>query len=293
MPFINNKYNTMKKLLKYFSNKTDQVISIIEHKMAAKTNKEIIEEIHESFYTEVDKLLSEAKISKSLDTDKQDLIDKCNRLKALGFTNTKEVKEAELEIKRLNQLKIENETKKGLIEAINYFSFKYPNYKFITEDSVKKICEKYSLVYGGIDRYIGTVPDKNLKHIEEFKIKDEDIACIYEKAYRGHWSMHKTVESLEYHNLKDLELHRKIHPNTYHDYHYSIDFNRCPMEIAAPVKDFNMSQAEVKDFKISKIEIPDPVVLQPVVYSNQKYYLIVTAWGEEASDELVVNQKMN
>jgi len=35
------------------------------------------------------------------------------------------------------------------------------------------------------------------------------------------------------------------------------------------------------------------VVLKPVVYNKQKYYLIVTAWGLEASDELVVNQKMN
>jgi len=50
---------------------------------------------------------------------------------------------------------------------------------------------------------------------------------------------------------------------------------------------------KVKDFKISKIEIPDPVVLKPVYYGGQKHYLIVTAWGLEASDELVVNEKMN
>ena len=35
--------------------------------------------------------------------------------------------------------------------------------------------------------------------------------------------------------------------------------------------------------------IPDPVVLQPV----KGGYLIITAWGDEASDEIVVNQKMN
>jgi len=54
-----------------------------------------------------------------------------------------------------------------------------------------------------------------------------------------------------------------------------------------------MDKHEIKDFKISKIEIPDPVVLQPVLFENTKYYLILSAWGQEATDELVVNQKFN
>jgi hypothetical protein len=68
---------------------------------------------------------------------------------------------------------------------------------------------------------------------------------------------------------------------------------KCPLEIVAPLIDFNMTDSEIKDFKISKIEIPDPIVLKPVYFNNQKHYLIVTAWGLEASDEIVVNQKMN
>ena len=35
--------------------------------------------------------------------------------------------------------------------------------------------------------------------------------------------------------------------------------------------------------------VPDPVVLQPVRYG----FLIVTAWGDEASDEMVVNPRNN
>jgi hypothetical protein len=68
---------------------------------------------------------------------------------------------------------------------------------------------------------------------------------------------------------------------------------KCPLEIAAPLKDFNMTGAEVNGFKISKIEIPDPIVLKPVIFNNQKHYLIVTAWGLEAADELVVNANHN
>jgi hypothetical protein len=62
---------------------------------------------------------------------------------------------------------------------------KYPNNKFITEESVKKICEKYNLVYSTIDRYIGTVPDKNLTEIANFKINDEDKVCYRSRMYIG------------------------------------------------------------------------------------------------------------
>ena len=131
----------MFKLFKKTAN-NNVIVSEPIYNLKNKTVNEVIEEIHENFYTEVDKLLASAKIANSLDTDKQDLIDKCVRLKALGFTNTKEVKEAEAEIARLDELKRDNEAKKTLIEAINYFSFKYPNYKFITEKSVEKISER-------------------------------------------------------------------------------------------------------------------------------------------------------
>jgi hypothetical protein len=135
-----------------------------------KSNK-LVEEIHQAFYQEVNKLLAEASISKSTDTTKQDLIDKCRKLKMLGFTSTKEVLEAQAEINRLNAIERENKANQKLVDAINYYSQKYPQYKFITEDSVKKICAKYGLVYSTVNRFIGIVPDENLTHIENFKIK--------------------------------------------------------------------------------------------------------------------------
>ena len=42
-------------------------------------------------------------------------------------------------------------------------------------------------------------------------------------------------------------------------------------------------------YKLVKKHIPDPVVLQPV----KGGYLIITAWGDEASDPLVINPLMN
>jgi len=295
-------------MIRLFKKSADNKVVVAEQaaNLKGKTTNEIIEEIHESFYTEVDRLLASAKIANSLDTDKQDLLDKCVRLKSLGFNNTKEVKEAEAEIARLDALKAENEAKKTITEAINYFSFKYPNYKFITEESVKKICAKYGLVYGEISKYIGTVPDKNLKHIEDFKVAEEDECCVERLTYLSGWGNHvlsenykSTKERKEQQEAERRAILNSDTPESMRDYlrGWRSDSRKtdeiCPLEIAAPLKDFNMTDSEVKDFKISKIQVPDPVVLKPVVYNKQKYYLIVTAWGLEASDELVVNQKMN
>jgi hypothetical protein len=275
--------------------KSEAVIAEPKADLKGKTTVEIIEEIHDSFFTEVDKLFATAKISNSLDTNKQALLDKCKRLKALGFTNTKEVKEAEIEIERLNKLQKENEEKQELIEAINFFSITYPTYKFITEDSVNKICQKYGLVYGEISRYLGTVPDKNLKHIEQFNVHDKHECYFKQTIYLGMGvsrSMDKKYITKYEHEIIKERYEKSDNRLTFSVHSREVNL-KCPLEIAAPVKDFNMEGMEVKNNKIQKIEIPDPIVFKPVIFKDKKHYLIVTAWGEEASDEIVVNQQMN
>jgi hypothetical protein len=59
-------------------------------------------------------------------------------------------------------------------------------------------------------------------------------------------------------------------------------------EIVAPIKDFDTRNMIIENGELkNKVEIPDPIVLQPVYHNNEKHYLIVTAWGIEAEDELV------
>lgn len=265
-----------------------------------KTTNEIIEEIHHAFYNEVNILLESAKVEKSIETTKQDLLDKCERLKKLGFTNTKEVHEAQGEINRINNTRLANEKNKTLVAAINYFSFKYPNYKFITEDSVRRICEKYGLVYGEINRYKGTVPDKNLKQIEDFKVLEDD-ECYAEETRVGTGfggSSRQSVIYLDHNEYKKIvsqseEMYQnRIMSLSYSGQPYKINM-KLPLEIAAPQSDFKMEGLRVKDFQIVKEEIPDPIVLKPVIFEGTKHYLIVTAWGIEAGDELTVNSRHN
>jgi hypothetical protein len=192
------------------------------------------------------------------------------------------------------------------LQAVDYFSFKYPHYKFIDEDSVNKICEKYGLVYGKIDRYIGTVPDKNLAHIEKFKIDSIDECYdlikgrhIKRHCYTGQYISRQTYlqNTCPYDNILNYERHfsrfEGIETINLGDSEYQDDYEKCSLEIVAPVNDFDMKSSEIKDFKLSEIQIPDPVVLKPVHFNSEKYYLIITAWGIEGSDELVVNHKNN
>ncbi len=262
----------------------------------------VVQEIHDTFYSEVDRLLAEAGIKLSTETDKAELISKAKRLEKLGFKSTKEVSIASEESIRLEQINETNTKKQDLINAINHFSFKYPQYKFITEESVKKICEKYGLIYGEVSLYKGEVPDKNLEQIEKFTVKDED--CAFTIARRSSFSFGYSYHTIDYaqqtRNKKEFEDYNSRthddHISLRHDYYGHLRDQigyRASLEIAAPVKDFDTTNMELKDFKLSKIEIPDPVVLHPVMFRGTKHYLIVTAWGLEASDELVVNQRNN
>lgn len=256
--------------------------------LKGKSTNEIVAEIHETFNTEVDRLLKEAGILKPLpDTDVK-LLTKADRLRILGFNNTVETKEASKQRSAKSEIERHNRAKDKLKETIKYFSDKYPLYKFITEESVVKICKKYNLIYGEVGRYVGDVPDKNLWEIENFKIDEKDE--LWEEECVSYMSMRSRRE-LKYMDKEEAEKRNNDHSFTSHG-HYI--YNKASMEIAAPLKDFNTEGMEVENFKLNKkIEIPDPVVLHPVFYKGEKHYLIITAWGEEASDELVVNQNFN
>jgi len=268
-----------------FLSKTSEKLVETLKKSETKSEKQLIEEIHEDFMTEVDKLLAEAKITREVKTDKGNLLNKSEQLKKLGFVSAKDVKDAEEEENRLAALRIENDRKESLIKTINYFTKKYPSYKFITEASVIRICEKYGLIYGPVNKFIAEVPQKNLEEIAKFKVQSEDMCYVEESYYRRGGSTDiRIVDSRKYNNQYSS------------DENFRYNYYQIPLEIAAPKSNFDTSGMELKGFKLTQItkrEIPDPIVLQPVFHNGTKHYLIVTAWGAEASDSEVVNEKMN
>lgn len=257
--------------------------TLVEPIVAApvKTTNEVIQEIHDTFYSEVDRLLDGTKVFRELQIEKQSLIDKSERLAKLGFINTPDVVEANRQLSVIAE-------KERLNETILYFQQKYPAYKFITEKSVKKICEKYGLIYSQVANYKGDVPDKNIHHIESFKVQDED------KCYARRFSMSDYTSDV---GFSEVQKQKETDDFFTKNHHFpgvrQIFYSPSPLEIVAPVSDFKTEGMELRGFKLSAIPVPDPIVLQPVFHNGQKHYLIITAWGLEASDELVVNQKMN
>lgn len=247
----------------------------------------LIDKIHNEFYSEVGILLDQASQFNEVKNRKPELVDKRNRLYNLGFRNTPEMIEAEEEIVRLDILEKENLSKKELIEAINYFSANYPEYKFITEQSVVNICNKYGLVYSTVDNFRGNIPISNLEQIEKFKIKDNDK--LYLKVWHFSNGQEEEIRIINY------DTYRLINKSPKNFYQSEWEYKESLLEICAPLNQFDITDLELQGKKLVKkqIEIKDPIVLCPVVYNKIKYYLIVTAWGKEASDSEVINHHMN
>lgn len=251
-----------------------------------KSSQEIIAEIHYEFDTASDRLLLEAnRIIHGVDTSG---FEKAERLKSVGFRMAKIVTE-------VKEKKNQAESNKKLAELILYYQVWYPNNKFITEEAVKSVCEKYGLVFGPADRYNGDVPEKNLRDIEAFSLRDEDKEkhdCGWYNPHGKHPTRLYSIEDTtgaSWGYVERAEGRDRFFDFIFHYKPQDVKFVQTakPLQICAPASDFNMSNMEIRGHKLVKVE--DPIVLQPV----NGGYLVVTKWGLEASDEMVINEKQN
>lgn len=254
----------------------------------------IIQQIHQEFNTAGESLLKEAQALVN-----EGLVKKANRLEGAGFVLSKEVLAT-----RDMQL---NAQLAGLIMD---YQVRYPNNEFITKEQVLSINKKYNLICAPAKQYKGFVPDKNLKEIESFSVRKMDIKpdMIRIKKAWGHF-MGRDLPFL-FQFFSGPIIHRKIGmdliPADDGRFYWGISTNQFngayietwdrfsdqELSMCAPSKDFSLKG--VKKFGSMFLQytshyVPDPVVLQPV----KGGYLIVTAWGDESTDEIVVNQKMN
>ena len=246
-----------------------------------KDPNEVVAEIHEAFDTASEKLLNEAKTILSGSYD----IEKGERLKKLGFIQAKKVIESQ-------QVVSQKTESRRLATLIEYYQLNYPNNKFITEEKVKEICEKYGLLFADIKYYTSDVPEKNLSEIESFKLRQEETRRIDYSWMRWnrnnlHWgffqSCTKEDEGAKYgfiNSRKEFVLKPESETHL---------FEKDDFMICASVKDFDTRNMRIEDgYKLSQ-NIPDPIVLQPV----NGGYLVVSKWGLEGDDSDLVNEKMN
>lgn len=142
-------------------------------------------------------------------------------------------------------------------EIVLYYKKHYPKHKFITEEVVDDICKKYNLVYGSTEFYKGFVPYENAKDMSAFfrVVRKKDIPVVKQRS--GFFS---------------LPVHRSLADCLF---------------IAAPEKDFDKNKADIRGFRAVKKTPPDPIVLFTVNHG----FLVVTAWGDEASDPMIAFKK--
>lgn len=248
-----------------------------------KSNEVLIAEIHETFNTAGDKLLASA--MEILNQVGELPMEKAERLRKVGFFNSNEVK-------KWDAVKMTKE----LADLIRHYQMFYPMNKFITEEQVAIICKKYKLSCAPIDRYKGFVPDVKLKEIERFKIQNQDKRDVFLK---------KPEFSYKYSQAVEIKVIKKKYRNGIYpltslspamiDDVYIRSYDKIENQsllICAPPKDMDLRGLQKIGAiftSVVTVSVPDPVVLQPC----KGGYLIVAAWGEEASDEIVVNEKHN
>jgi hypothetical protein len=275
-------------------------------------------EIHKAFNNAGEQILREAEQKRS--ERKPINTFKINLLKKLGFNQVSEVTEHDKVVSDI-------EMSDKLVDKIHQYKVKYPNHKFITPKQVTEICKKWNLVEATIDKYKGFVPEKNLMEISRFNDKyipkdalilNNIITTDYEVRNVGDWYhiykkgyLRKKGDSDQYFlqsedgvrfyghiRHKHLDLfgplidliktdETVVHFRDDRDFILNIMKKESPYKICAPIKD--MDTKGMRLFGTKLVNYPDPVVLFPV----EMGYIIVTAWGDEASDENVVNQNFN
>lgn len=186
-------------------------------------------------------------------------------------------------------------------KVINEYERKYHGiFKFILEPQLERICEKYNLYVRSLDLFLADIPEENIKHMMNFKVHIEDLD-----------NSDRLIEVLD--SLKLLHIIQNIGaPGDFNNYlPISLsDLTRAlslaksrgfriynPLEIAAVEsmfheKAFASSRSRILD--TAELSAKSQVDLDPIVLLKTKHgRIIITAWGDEANDETVLNNKLN
>jgi len=291
--------------MKLFRKKREETVEEVEELVAVekkefKVNEEypeIVQEIHNMFYSAADKLVEEAEDYKKR-VDTRD-IKKGLSLDALGFKQAQQVGEAVEVVKKLSLTSEQ-------VDFLKKYKVKYPLQKFITEEQIEVICKKYGLVLGDVGRYTGFVPDKNREEIIAFKglRKEDKFECEivnrynqvigyvrYEDILNDYLKKSTKMGESNFVEFSNGDVNVKGGAEKWGNFSKVRTCENNRLMICAPVKDMDMDGMTIKEgYKVIEIpELIDPVVLQRLPGG----YIILSAWGTEASDPIVTNEIFN
>lgn len=250
-----------------------------------------VELIHKEFkesFEESEKALV-AKIEQLRDTMKPEMSDSINQLYSLGFSNSKSVVETKNKALGFNQ-SVSNLNKfKDLQTIVDNLRLKYP-YKIISYGQIIRILEKYNLYISKSNNYIDAIPEANAKQILDY------TKNVKSNIQSGHYTGVRPIAA------QDVEKN-SAYRTGYNDNFYVCGlfdmFKQSDNRFVVGKEIFHDHELDVKfKYEAPKASWPDPVVLQPLYTGNEigdslKLFHIVTAWGPEASDPIILDHKNN
>lgn len=268
---------------------------------------QVVKDIHNEFNIAGERLLQES-LAILKQEEKKDLR-KGELLNSAGFINSVQSGEFAKSIEV-------SENARFVASIVTKYKQMFPCHKFIKNDDVLKINKKYNLNIAETEDFIGFVPQKNLDDIHSFKNNHKlvnkryfiESIDIFKMALWISFAKNKFqnyLKSINYTVVAESKRHAESlvygicakFSNTSHNSEYisihGITFSeKGPFVICAPNKDFKKQtvfQQLLNPVATKFNTVPDPIVLYPVEHG----YIIVTAWGDEASDPLVINENNN
>jgi hypothetical protein len=229
----------------------------------------LVKEIHDTFDREADLLLLVDAATRKIDytakiaeiEQEQKALqsptdEKAERLELLGFSHMPEVVKLKKEIAGYRDRRDELHKKHTRlskqivdVEFPIYYKKKYPFLKFITEETLDRLCKKYNLVCAPVSKYIGNVPDKNLAEISSVHIDEKDT----------------NASALYYYFDRDNTLQK---------------VDKRGLFIAADKSLFDLKGLTKNGYVFFRKKTVDPIVFRYVNYG----VLIISKWGMEAND---------
>lgn len=217
-------------------------------------------------------------------------------------------------------------------EIIRNYGLKY-HCKFLLEEQLERICEKYNLFVRHPKYFLSDIPEINIKEMMNFEVNlydldlkgfknietrngfiptlvtfDEKQECYIKndflKQYKDDVIYNRNIPNIfkNTFGLEDQYSKEKQDLNMFNRYSFSLQYIKyflgCGvLEIAAVKSMFDPEAFKESEARIiSKKElIPrSQVELDPIILLRVKGgRLVITAWGDEANDELIFNQKLN
>lgn len=175
--------------------------------------------------------------------------------------------------------------------VVNEYAQKYHGqYKFILKPQLERVCEKYNLFVRDTKLFLGDIPEKNIKDIMGFSVFVDDLP-INESSKHEWLDRYKHLVRGQ-NDFMGLSRSLRIPIEHFAEMRIGSLIQIAAIKSLFDEQAFAKSQARI----LNKTELAakHQVELDPIVLCETKHgYIIITAWGDEANDELVVNQNHN